>query len=63
MAKPPEPPQRKPCPTCGRPLATREQNDGEPELICPTCDGPDPLYSPKAIGWTKGSLQPPKRPH
>ncbi|MGJ4946205.1 hypothetical protein ACQR1W_37010 [Bradyrhizobium sp. HKCCYLS1011] len=62
MAKPFELPQRKLCPTCGKPLAVRERTDGRKELTCPTCDGPDPLHSPKAIGWTKSSLQPPKRP-
>nr|WP_041756309.1 hypothetical protein [Bradyrhizobium sp. ORS 278] len=57
---------RKPCPTCGRPLAVREAQrscKGERgELTCRVCDGPDPLHSPKAIGWTKGSLRPPQRP-
>ncbi|CCE09493.1 Chaperone protein dnaJ (fragment) [Bradyrhizobium sp. STM 3843] len=62
MAKPPELPRRKLCPTCGRSLAVREQADGRKELTCPTCDGPDPLHSPRAIGWTNSSLQPPKRP-
>jgi hypothetical protein len=61
LAKPPEPPRRKPCPTCGKPLAVREQSE-RPALICRACDGPDPLRSPKAIGWTRSSLRPPKRP-
>jgi hypothetical protein len=62
LAKSPEPLRRKPCPTCGKPLAVREQSGGRPALICGACDGPDPLRSPKAIGWTRSSLRPPKRP-
>ncbi|CCD94364.1 conserved hypothetical protein [Bradyrhizobium sp. ORS 375] len=57
---------RKPCQTCGRPLVMREatpHDKGERRaLICPACDGPDPLHSPKALGWTRGSLRPPQRP-
>ncbi|MGJ4951387.1 hypothetical protein [Bradyrhizobium sp. HKCCYLS20291] len=53
---------RKPCPTCGRPLAVRHGKGERREQICPACDGPDPLHSPKALGWTKGSLRPPQRP-
>ncbi|UFZ07275.1 hypothetical protein LQG66_13610 [Bradyrhizobium ontarionense] len=58
--------QRKACPTCGRPLAVREgrdeRRDDEGNLICPSCDGPDPLHSPRALRWTRGSLRPPQRP-
>ncbi|CCE00242.1 hypothetical protein [Bradyrhizobium sp. STM 3809] len=57
---------RKPCPICGRPLKVRENGPGRPgdcrELICPACDGPDPLHSPRALGWTRSSLRPPQRP-
>ncbi|BAM91409.1 conserved hypothetical protein [Bradyrhizobium oligotrophicum S58] len=53
---------RKPCPTCGRALAVRDGKGERRELICPNCDGPDPLHSPKALGWAKGSLRPPQRP-
>ncbi|CCD87947.1 protein of unknown function [Bradyrhizobium sp. ORS 285] len=69
---------RKPCPTCGRPLAISERqhdaiSDGQADVglgatakpresICPVCDGPDPLHSPKALGWARGSLRPPQRP-
>ncbi|MBR1138032.1 MAG: hypothetical protein E6614_13700 [Bradyrhizobium sp.] len=62
MSRRPAPPLRKPCPTCGRPLAVREGSGERCKLICPACDGPDPLHSPKALGWAKGSLRPPKRP-
>jgi uncharacterized Zn finger protein (UPF0148 family) len=65
LTKAPDPPQRAPpqkaCPTCGKPLVLGEKG-GRPVLYCPDCDGPDPLHSPKAIGWTKSSLRPPKRP-
>ncbi|MGJ4901045.1 hypothetical protein ACQR10_22180 [Bradyrhizobium sp. HKCCYLRH2060] len=53
---------RKPCPTCGRALAVREGKGERRQLVCPTCDGPDPLHSPKALGWARGSLRPPQRP-
>jgi hypothetical protein len=62
VTKPPDPLQRKLCRICGKPLVAREQRGGRPALYCPACDGPDPLHSPKAIGWTKSSLRPPKRP-
>ena len=57
---------RKPCPTCGRPMVARKgqiEGKAEPHApICPACDGPDPLHSPKALGWARGSLRPPQRP-
>ena len=43
-------------------MAVREGSGERCKLICPACDGPDPLHSPKALGWAKGSLRPPKRP-
>jgi hypothetical protein len=61
VTKPPEPVLRKPCPTCGKPLVARDRKDARPKLYCPTCEGPDPLHSPKAIGWAKSSLRPPRR--
>ncbi|MGC2087504.1 MAG: hypothetical protein WA702_29540 [Bradyrhizobium sp.] len=61
MTRQSEPPQRRRCPTCGKPLVVRGRKDGRATLYCPTCDDPDPLYSPKAIGWAKSSLRPPKR--
>ncbi|MGJ5180856.1 hypothetical protein ACQR16_22825 [Bradyrhizobium oligotrophicum] len=53
---------RKPCPTCGRPLRLRDGENKRRKLICAVCDGPDPLHSPKAQGWARGSLRPPQRP-
>jgi hypothetical protein len=61
VTKPPELPQRKLCPSCGKLLIAHEGKDARPALYCPACDGPDPLHSPRAIGWTKSWLRPPKR--
>jgi uncharacterized protein YbaR (Trm112 family) len=66
LAKAPDPPPQMPaprklCPTCGKPLEIRKRTDGLTVLYCPVCDGPDPLHSPKALGWAKSSLRPPRR--
>ncbi|GLH81346.1 hypothetical protein SSBR45G_62550 [Bradyrhizobium sp. SSBR45G] len=57
---------RKPCSTCGRPTVVRngphEAKTERRAPLCPICDGPDPLHSPKALGWARGSLRPPQRP-